>query len=94
MPLDSYSTLGRSGLRVSPRTLGTMTFGEDWGLNEASTPSLNFPAESNRDLAPMLQYGEQPLTRERMSLCHRSQSTGTATNSACKSFAAIKRRGT
>ncbi len=31
MPLDSYITLGRSGLRVSPFTLGTMTFGEDWG---------------------------------------------------------------
>src|SRR4051812_24053549 len=29
--LDSYVTLGRSGLRISPFTLGTMTFGEDWG---------------------------------------------------------------
>ena len=29
--LDSYVTLGRSGLHVSPLTLGTMTFGEDWG---------------------------------------------------------------
>jgi aryl-alcohol dehydrogenase-like predicted oxidoreductase len=29
--LDSYITLGCSGLRVSPLTLGTMTFGEDWG---------------------------------------------------------------
>jgi aryl-alcohol dehydrogenase-like predicted oxidoreductase len=33
MALDSYVTLGRSGLRISPFTLGTMTFGEDngWG---------------------------------------------------------------
>ncbi len=33
MKLDSYITLGRSGLRVSPLCLGTMTFGEDngWG---------------------------------------------------------------
>lgn len=31
MPLDHYVTLGRSGLRVSPMCLGTMTFGEDWG---------------------------------------------------------------
>lgn len=31
MSLDAYVTLGRSGLRVSPFTLGTMTFGEDWG---------------------------------------------------------------
>jgi aryl-alcohol dehydrogenase-like predicted oxidoreductase len=33
MPLDSYITLGRSGLRVSPLCLGAMTFGEDngWG---------------------------------------------------------------
>lgn len=30
MPLDHYITLGRSGLRVSPLCLGTMTFGEDW----------------------------------------------------------------
>ncbi|QGK68639.1 aldo/keto reductase [Allosaccharopolyspora coralli] len=29
--LDSYVTLGRSGLRVSPLCLGTMTFGQDWG---------------------------------------------------------------
>ena len=31
MPLDHYITLGRSGLRVSPFCLGTMTFGEDLG---------------------------------------------------------------
>ena len=33
MALDSYLTLGRSGLRVSPLCLGTMTFGEGrgWG---------------------------------------------------------------
>ncbi|WP_375451391.1 aldo/keto reductase [uncultured Devosia sp.] len=33
MSLDKYITLGRSGLRVSPLCLGTMTFGEDngWG---------------------------------------------------------------
>ena len=31
MQLDHYRTLGRSGLRVSPVCLGTMTFGKDWG---------------------------------------------------------------
>src|SRR5262245_33849136 len=31
MPLNSYITLGRSGLAVSPFCLGAMTFGEDWG---------------------------------------------------------------
>lgn len=31
MPLNSYITLGTSGLRVSPFALGTMTFGDDWG---------------------------------------------------------------
>ncbi len=31
MNLRDYRTLGKSGLRVSPLTLGTMTFGEDWG---------------------------------------------------------------
>lgn len=29
--LDNYRLLGRSGLRVSPMSLGTMTFGTDWG---------------------------------------------------------------
>lgn len=31
MALDTYKLLGRSGLRVSPLALGTMTFGHDWG---------------------------------------------------------------
>jgi aryl-alcohol dehydrogenase-like predicted oxidoreductase len=31
MPLNHHITLGRSGLRVSPFCLGTMTFGMDWG---------------------------------------------------------------
>jgi aryl-alcohol dehydrogenase-like predicted oxidoreductase len=31
MSLQSYRTLGKSGLRVSPLCLGAMTFGEDWG---------------------------------------------------------------
>lgn len=29
--LNDYVTLGRSGLRVSPLSLGTMTFGTEWG---------------------------------------------------------------
>ena len=29
--LDQYRLLGRSGLRVSPLSLGTMTFGTEWG---------------------------------------------------------------
>src|SRR5258708_16753672 len=31
MRLNEYVTLGRSGLRVSPLCLGTMTFGTEWG---------------------------------------------------------------
>lgn len=31
MQLNDYQLLGRSGLRVSPLSLGTMTFGKDWG---------------------------------------------------------------
>ncbi len=31
MTLDRYTLLGRSGLRVSPLALGTMTFGTEWG---------------------------------------------------------------
>ncbi|HVR58185.1 MAG TPA: aldo/keto reductase [Pseudolabrys sp.] len=42
MSLDSYITLGRSGLRVSPFTLGTMTFGEDhgWGATAAESEAM------------------------------------------------------
>ncbi|MCL7380619.1 aldo/keto reductase [Streptomyces sp. 35G-GA-8] len=42
MPLDSYVTLGRSGLRVSPFCLGAMTFGEDhgWGATEAASAAM------------------------------------------------------
>lgn len=29
--MDDYRLLGRSGLRVSPLSLGTMTFGDAWG---------------------------------------------------------------
>ena len=31
MNMTDYVTLGRSGLRVSPLSLGTMTFGTEWG---------------------------------------------------------------
>ncbi|HVT52275.1 MAG TPA: aldo/keto reductase [Dongiaceae bacterium] len=35
--LDTYRLLGRSGLRVSPLALGTMTFGTDWGWGADAT---------------------------------------------------------
>lgn len=35
MDLTNYRTLGKSGLKVSPLTLGTMTFGEEWGWGSA-----------------------------------------------------------
>jgi aryl-alcohol dehydrogenase-like predicted oxidoreductase len=40
--LDSYITLGRSGLRVSPYCLGTMTFGEDhgWGASVSDSEAM------------------------------------------------------
>jgi len=38
MELTHYRTLGRSGLRVSPLSLGTMTFGQDWGSSWGATP--------------------------------------------------------
>src|SRR4051812_25212460 len=50
MPLNSYVTLGRSGLRVSPFCLGTMTFGEDWGWGSS-------PAASEAILAEFLERG-------------------------------------
>jgi aryl-alcohol dehydrogenase-like predicted oxidoreductase len=40
MPLTHYVTLGRSGLRVSPLCLGTMTFGEDWGWGSSEPDSV------------------------------------------------------
>ncbi|GAA1593066.1 aldo/keto reductase [Kribbella sancticallisti] len=50
MSLDSYLTLGRSGLRISPFTLGTMTFGEDHGWGTS-------PEESQKILATYLDRG-------------------------------------
>nr|WP_163500867.1 aldo/keto reductase [Halomonas socia] len=40
--LDTYQLLGRSGLRVSPLCLGTMTFGSDWGwgADEATSEAI------------------------------------------------------
>jgi aryl-alcohol dehydrogenase-like predicted oxidoreductase len=42
MPLNHYVTLGRSGLRVSPFCLGTMTFGEDlgWGSSVEESQTI------------------------------------------------------
>ncbi len=42
MPLNSYITLGRSGLRVSPFCLGAMSFGEDlgWGSSVADSEAI------------------------------------------------------
>jgi aryl-alcohol dehydrogenase-like predicted oxidoreductase len=37
--LDQYRLLGRSGLRVSPLCLGTMTFGTDWKWGSDETES-------------------------------------------------------
>ena len=40
MSLKDYVTLGRSGLRVSPLCLGTMTFGTEWGWGTEESISL------------------------------------------------------
>ncbi len=41
MSLTDFCTLGRSGLAVSPLTLGTMTFGTArWGLDEAGSKAV------------------------------------------------------
>ena len=41
MTLADYRLLGRSGLRVSPLSLGTMTFGSDWGWGADSDEALS-----------------------------------------------------
>src|SRR5258706_8227407 len=41
MNLNSFRTLGRSGLRVSPITLGAMTFGDgSWGADDKTSAAL------------------------------------------------------
>lgn len=41
MTLDSYRTLGRSGLVTSPLALGAMTFGaQRWGSGEAGSRAV------------------------------------------------------
>jgi aryl-alcohol dehydrogenase-like predicted oxidoreductase len=47
--LDHYRLLGRSGLRVSPLCLGTMTFGTDWGWGaDEETSRAIFDAYAGR----------------------------------------------
>ncbi|MBU3063523.1 aldo/keto reductase [Nocardia sp. NEAU-G5] len=41
LTLDTYRLLGRSGLRVSPLALGTMTFGTDWGWGADTDDARN-----------------------------------------------------
>ena len=43
--MDRYITLGRSGLRVSPLCLGTMTFGEEWGWGSTVATSRDILAK-------------------------------------------------
>jgi aryl-alcohol dehydrogenase-like predicted oxidoreductase len=52
MPLNDYVTLGRSGLRVSPFSLGAMTFGEELGPGTGSSVE-----ESQRILDRYLDLG-------------------------------------
>jgi aryl-alcohol dehydrogenase-like predicted oxidoreductase len=41
MELNSFRTLGRSGLRVSPLTLGAMTFGDgSWGADDETSTAI------------------------------------------------------
>ncbi|MDF1808722.1 MAG: aldo/keto reductase [Phycisphaerales bacterium] len=51
MSLTNYITLGNSGLRVSPMCLGTMTFGNEWGVVGTNIE------ESNDVLAAYLDRG-------------------------------------
>ena len=57
--LDSYITLGRSGLRVSPLSLGTMTFGEDngWGASPATSEAIHGAAHPGRRVADDAEEG-------------------------------------
>lgn len=61
--LDHYRLLGRTGLRVSPLCLGTMTFGTDWGWGtDESTSWQIFERYADRggnfiDTADFYTYG-------------------------------------
>jgi aryl-alcohol dehydrogenase-like predicted oxidoreductase len=47
--LDTYRLLGRSGLRASPLTLGTMTFAPNWvGARSPGSNPLNATIHSLR----------------------------------------------
>ncbi|SMC63642.1 aldo/keto reductase [Chryseobacterium sp. YR221] len=50
MSLADYRTLGKSGLKISPLTLGTMTFGEDWGWGTS-------PADAHQILEHYIDQG-------------------------------------
>lgn len=50
MDLTHYRTFGRSGLRISPMTLGAMTFGLDWEYGAS-------PEDSKAILAKYMEMG-------------------------------------
>jgi len=51
-----YRLLGKSGLRVSEASLGTMTFGDEWGWGSPK-------AEARKSMRPTARQVETLLTR-------------------------------
>ena len=85
MRLNEYTTLGRTGLRISPLCLGAMGFGTGWGWGadeKASVEMLNLYLEGGGnfiDTADGYQMGQsEEIEFGKMS---RSESFGTAPSS-------------
>jgi aryl-alcohol dehydrogenase-like predicted oxidoreductase len=51
MRLNEYTTLGRTGLRVSPLCLGAMGFGTGWGWG--ADPKQSFETVENLEGIPL-----------------------------------------
>ena len=60
MSLNKYTTLGRSGLRVSPLCLGTMTFGTEWGWGAEETVSRDMFNRYRRCGRKLSRYSRSP----------------------------------
>jgi hypothetical protein len=59
--LTEYVLLGRSGLRVSPLCLGTMTLGTEWGCGSPAKTArqiLDRYLEAGGNLGPVRGHGE------------------------------------
>jgi hypothetical protein len=74
MSLSNYVTLGRSGLRVSPFCLGTMTFGNpEWGAGRRRLPGNFRPLHRRGREFP--RYGRSLLGKQERGISRKTDAS-------------------